>query len=446
MDDGITPNLSLIKPDVGASDDTWGDKLNHNFDILDGAVQTVPVPLPANNPPLVAGAANPGVSLLYSRGDHVHPNDSSKVDVATIGETIDDRVAALLIAGTNITLTYNDPANTLKIDAAGGGGGGASVTISDNPPGSPTAGNLWWESDSGNLYIYYNDGNSSQWVLVTPQTNAASFGAVTYTPQTPSAAQQVQAQQNIGLPTVMRSYLAGLTLSTPGTSANFTVQPGVAADSTNAAMMILAAAITKTTAAWAVGTAVGALDTGAIAASTWYHAYLIRRPDTGVVDVLVSLNATAPTLPANYTQFRRIGSMKTNASSQWTNFNQNGDEFLWTTGVQDVNGVAVALALILTSALSVPTGLKVGALMRVGTIHSTATTALLLCSPDEVPTLPIGVNITVQTFSAAGSSFAAIAPVRTNTSAQVAVVSQTATGTTYFIYTYGWIDRRGRDA
>ena len=205
MDDGITPNLSLIKPDVGASDDTWGDKLNHNFDILDGAVQTVPVPLPANNPPLVAGAANPGVSLLYSRGDHVHPNDPTKADVATIGETIDDRVAGLLIAGTNITLTYNDPANTLKIDAAGGGGGGASVTISDNPPGSPTAGNLWWESDSGNLYIYYNDGNSSQWVLVTPQTNAASFGAVTYTPQTPSAAQQVQVQQNIGIASVSSS-------------------------------------------------------------------------------------------------------------------------------------------------------------------------------------------------------------------------------------------------
>lgn len=35
--DAITPNLGLTKPDVGASDDTWGDKLNANFDLLDTA-------------------------------------------------------------------------------------------------------------------------------------------------------------------------------------------------------------------------------------------------------------------------------------------------------------------------------------------------------------------------------------------------------------------------
>ena len=274
---------------------------------------------------------------------------------------------------------------------------------------------------------------------------AAAYGAVRYDiAQGLTTSQKQQARANIAA--TLRGHIFGLALSTAGSSATFSVALGAAADNTNLELLTLPAAISKTTAAWAVGTAVGALDTGTIAASTWYHAHLIRRPDTGVVDVLVSLSATAPTLPANYTQSRRIGSMKTNASSQWISFSQNGDEFLWTTGVQDVNGAAVALALILTPALSVPTGVKVGALMRVGTIHSTATTALLLCSPDEVPTLPIGVNITVQTFSAAGSSFAAIAPVRTNTSAQVAVVSQTATGTTYFIYTYGWIDRRGRDA
>lgn len=46
--------------------------------------------------------------------------------VTDFAEAVDDRVAALLTAGTNITLTYNDGAGTLTIDAAGGGGGGAS--------------------------------------------------------------------------------------------------------------------------------------------------------------------------------------------------------------------------------------------------------------------------------------------------------------------------------
>jgi hypothetical protein len=49
--------------------------------------------------------------------------------------------------------------------------GAASAThIGDTPPGSPTAGQLFWESDSGNLFIYYVDGSSSQWVPATVGT------------------------------------------------------------------------------------------------------------------------------------------------------------------------------------------------------------------------------------------------------------------------------------
>lgn len=48
--------------------------------------------------------------------------------IAALSESIDDRVAALLVAGTNITLTYDDVAGTLTIDSAGGGGGAPSVS------------------------------------------------------------------------------------------------------------------------------------------------------------------------------------------------------------------------------------------------------------------------------------------------------------------------------
>lgn len=41
-------------------------------------------------------------------------------------ERVDDRVNALLVAGSNITLTYDDGANTLTIAASGGGGGDVS--------------------------------------------------------------------------------------------------------------------------------------------------------------------------------------------------------------------------------------------------------------------------------------------------------------------------------
>lgn len=41
-------------------------------------------------------------------------------DITGLNEAIDDRVAALLQEGTNVTLTYNDGAGTLEIAAAGG--------------------------------------------------------------------------------------------------------------------------------------------------------------------------------------------------------------------------------------------------------------------------------------------------------------------------------------
>lgn len=80
------------------------------------------------------------------------------------------------------------------------GSGGSSVTISDSAPGAPTAGDLWWNSYDGQLYVYYNDGSSYAWIVVAnaasqstnPQysyVNAAvnAQGNVTYTTSTASA-------------------------------------------------------------------------------------------------------------------------------------------------------------------------------------------------------------------------------------------------------------------
>ena len=51
--------------------------------------------------------------------------------------------------------------------------GGARVTIGATPPLSPApaAGDLWWSSadGAGNLYVYFNDGTSSQWVIAVNQ-------------------------------------------------------------------------------------------------------------------------------------------------------------------------------------------------------------------------------------------------------------------------------------
>ena len=54
-----------------------------------------------------------------------------------------------------------------------GGSGGASITVSDTPPPNPSQGALWWESVNGQMYVFYNDGSSSQW---TPTTNQMGGG------------------------------------------------------------------------------------------------------------------------------------------------------------------------------------------------------------------------------------------------------------------------------
>ena len=54
-------------------------------------------------------------------------------------------------------------------------------------------------------------------------------------------------------------------------------------------------------------TGAGGLDAGSLAANTVYYEHLIYNPTTADAKGLMSLSRTAPTLPAGYTQFARIG-------------------------------------------------------------------------------------------------------------------------------------------
>ena len=62
-------------------------------------------------------------------------------------------------------------------------GGGASVTVSDTAPASPSAGDLWFESDTAQTFVYYD----SSWIEI----GAAAMGATvsTTSPNSPIAGQ-----------------------------------------------------------------------------------------------------------------------------------------------------------------------------------------------------------------------------------------------------------------
>jgi len=64
--------------------------------------------------------------------------------------------------GTAWNLTSNKIGLTGYTGSAGTGSG--SITISTIAPVAPSHGDLWWNSEEGQLKIYYDDGDTTQWV------------------------------------------------------------------------------------------------------------------------------------------------------------------------------------------------------------------------------------------------------------------------------------------
>jgi hypothetical protein len=176
---------------------------------------------------------------------------------------------------------------------------------------------------------------------------------------------------------------------------------------------------------------------------------LMERTDTGVVDLLVSLSATSPTLPTSYTISRRIGSMKTDSSAHWVAFTQFGDQFIWSSNAASAIDVNYNPTTTQSSqTVNVPTGVTVLAQIR-GWFQgpTSAQTLLTLSSPLESSlttsngSYPSTANVNADS---TGTSQSFTAGVLTNTSAQVNVVASSGSGSNLVRMTaYGWNDTRG---
>lgn len=160
-------------------------------------------------------------------------------------------------------------------------------------------------------------------------------------------------------------YINGLAIANNATVPNtdIDVSPGRAKDAAGTIDLVLAAGLTKhlqSAGAWAAGNNGNGLFSGAKANSTWYHVFAIRKDSDGSVDVGFDTSFVAANRPAGYTAFRRIGSVKTNASGNVIAFLQVGRAVWWKTPILDVSA-NVAAGATLTYTLSVPPGLSVTA-------------------------------------------------------------------------------------
>lgn len=53
---------------------------------------------------------------------------------------------------------------------------GARVGTTASPPRRPSTGEMWWSSTDGNLYVWYDDGTSAQWVPASASAGGAGGG------------------------------------------------------------------------------------------------------------------------------------------------------------------------------------------------------------------------------------------------------------------------------
>lgn len=82
--------------------------------------------------------ANSTDAFLLARANHTGTQLASTISDLT--ETVQDIVAAFLVAGTNVTVAYDDVANTFTINATGGGGGTDAEIVRDTIAGALVAG------------------------------------------------------------------------------------------------------------------------------------------------------------------------------------------------------------------------------------------------------------------------------------------------------------------
>ncbi|MHC2536973.1 hypothetical protein [Bradyrhizobium diazoefficiens] len=125
------------------------------------------------SPLYVQKAGDTMAGVLTLAGDPANPLEAatkqySDTKLAKTGGTM---TGDLVLAGNPTTPAMAATKNYVDAQVAAK----AAVFVSDTPPSGVPDNSLWWESDTGLLFVRYNDGDSTQWVLAMPVTDTASF-------------------------------------------------------------------------------------------------------------------------------------------------------------------------------------------------------------------------------------------------------------------------------
>lgn len=240
--------------------------------------------------------ASAGTITPAANGSYFSVTGTTTITTIASANSWNGREIALVFSGA-LTLTHN--ASTLILP------GGASITTA-----------------SGDV-AYMVQESAGAWRCSSYQKANGSSISLGYTVGT-GANNLVQLNGSAQLPAVDGSLLTGIAVggqiqgafknlqsSATGTSASVSVSYDEIAleDGSNAYVTARSGSLTINSA----GSGANGLDTGTLAASTWYSVWVIRKPD-GTTAGLISLSATAPTMPSGYTFKARVGWIRTDGT------------------------------------------------------------------------------------------------------------------------------------
>jgi hypothetical protein len=204
------PNDSTL---YGRKSAGWAH-LTHT-DITDWTATLAPYALTANVPvassatPIMDGTAAVGTGTTWARADHIHPTDTSRYAVSNPAGYITAAAipAPYVLPTASTTVLGGVMVDGTTVNIAGGVISAAgAVAVSAIAPSSPVQGSLWFDTNGGQMYVWYNDGNSSQWVPVVNQGYAASSAPLIVRP--PAAASWTQ--RNFGGTTALADIANGV--------------------------------------------------------------------------------------------------------------------------------------------------------------------------------------------------------------------------------------------
>ena len=238
-----------------------------------------------------------------------------------------------------LAVNYNnsDPAiflkdsnnNIIRISGVGNISDDGLTNVPDGttPPSNPEVGNLWYNSDQGRLYIYFQDTDTSQWVDASPDSwDPSSYPDVTNTSAQSGTLDDRYAMVNGG-----NSFTGNVGIGTTSPSTLLHLETGHAkqtlkSTNTNTASSIIFDTTNVTTADFLLGQLAGKWNGTDVAYINFEAGSDTTNKDDGIISFLTSAASGSPTEAMRIDSSGNVGIANTDPGTllQVANSSDNG--------------------------------------------------------------------------------------------------------------------------